>query len=59
MTLLPCPFCGKKAKLYKQKFNSGILYEVACQNSKCTYLITQKKNKKKAIKIWNKRKGCK
>lgn len=50
-----CPFCGGEAKLYKQEFSNEAFYEVACSNSDCTYLITQKRSEQAAVKAWNTR----
>ena len=54
-SLKKCPFCGGEAKLYEQEFSGKTMYEVACKNSSCTYLITQKTSPEYAVTAWNTR----
>lgn len=52
--LLPCPFCGGKAKFYENPWGVG----VACKNNDCGADVrdsTFNNNKSQAAKKWNRR----
>ena len=53
--LKPCPFCGKKVKLYVSANGKG--YNVSCSNAECRILVITEAvdSPKEAIKVWNKR----
>ena len=55
--LKACPFCGGKAKVFKE--NATVLftarYSVACEKINCDVVTLEKRTKKEAIKAWNKR----
>ena len=51
--LKPCPFCGKKAKISKQKFNrTDMLYSIDCCD--CD-LFLESLDEAELIKRWNAR----
>ena len=51
--LLPCPFCGGKAKVSK---NGAGCYQVYCDNCETRQYAYAHKTKESAIKHWNTRK---
>ena len=55
--LLPCPFCGCKAKIYKGKQNFLIYkqkcYSVFCESCKCT--TQYERTEKESVDDWNRR----
>lgn len=56
----PCPFCGKKGTIGKQKINKMVLdYWVECNNDDCRVCSETDmcSTEKEAIEIWNKREG--
>lgn len=52
MDLLPCPFCGAKAKLGGKNYG---WWFVSCSNSKCESIVGSFVSDKKAAEIWNTR----
>jgi hypothetical protein len=58
-TLLPCPFCGSRAKfkLYKSDvFCPGDFWAVVCRNKRCLATVHAADDSKAgALKIWNNR----
>lgn len=53
--LKPCPFCGKKVKLYVSANGKG--YNASCRNTECLILVITEAfdSPEEAIKVWNKR----
>lgn len=60
--LLPCPFCGGKAKIFGKRRDRG--YYITCTNDDCDcslghsigyYLSHKYETKKDAVSAWNKR----
>lgn len=49
--LKPCPFCGSKAKYYKN-FNAGY-YEITC--SECDYCLMSGDDIEEVVETWNTR----
>lgn len=59
--LLPCPFCGKKAKLKIDEDHHGTFYNLGCSDKNCLAsdifytMDTEDVAVKKAISSWNTR----
>lgn len=56
--LLPCPFCGAKPTIHKNRDSMGQCVVIRCENNDCVTrdLITVEKfNMKLAIDAWNTR----
>ena len=53
--LKPCPFCGKKVKLYVSANGKG--YNASCRNTECRILVITEAfdSPEEAIRVWNKR----
>ncbi len=53
--LKPCPFCGKKVKLYVCANGKG--YNASCRNTECRILVITEAfvSPEETIKVWNKR----
>lgn len=53
--LKPCPFCGGKAILKKNRYSSG--YYVTCLSHKCSMIVAtcQRETKEEAAEAWNRR----
>ena len=53
--LKPCPFCGGKAILYKQRASTlfSETHTIGC--SKCGISTFEKRTKKQVITLWNRR----
>lgn len=52
--LLPCPFCGRKPKLFRIDFDDG--YYVECSDGKGLIARTKVFNlKEDAVRVWNRR----
>lgn len=63
MKLLPCPFCGCKAKIKYDRvqwsMGGPMRYWVACEARRCKinpYALYDFETKEEAIEAWNKRK---
>lgn len=56
-TLLPCPYCGKRAELIETKhIPSGIDYTPRCTDTSCCGRLSKKYSvKETAISKWNTR----
>ena len=56
--LLPCPFDGKKPRIYKvPKFPKGYYWTVKCECSNVTVCTRNMQSKKEAVEAWNHRAG--
>ena len=55
--LKPCPFCGSKAEIYENDYNScrTVDYMVECSNDDCGGGTISDESKERAIAIWNHR----
>lgn len=56
--LKPCPFCGGKPFIDKDKcFDGTFVYQISCVNRECDVSIKTKwrATKKEAIEAWNRR----
>jgi len=51
--LLPCPFCGGKAKILRLEHEHKKYYKIYC--TKCNVRQYRKRKKHEAIKAWNTR----
>ena len=52
LDVLPCPFCGYKAKVFRQA--TGHHYIVSCLNTACQAVLAYSKTEREAIDRWNK-----
>ena len=50
--LTPCPFCGGKAKIYRNAYS---MYYVECQNEECEATIFGGTTPTEAVRAWNRR----
>ena len=56
MKLLPCPFCGSDALIYKDDPDHGYnSFAAECQNEDCCASTAWMDNEKDAVTVWNNR----
>lgn len=56
--LLPCPFCGSKAKILEYEYGGldhRIEYQPSCTNDNCGVDMNWLETEEEAVELWNKR----